>query len=183
MYKQVCHCKCFFLKLFISYKSFLWQFWHAKLYFSIWNPSSQYNPLYPTYGRGKSSSQLPSYLKRGYVSFLGGINLWFCFLFFNRRISAMASEGICGSGWKNIKSLCCCSTEIFGKVASQPAQSSPGQKPTKTREKQRVEIADVADFGGGSSQHLDTWLITMVTVSFLRIGLWDPFHMAELHSL
>ena len=53
----------------------------------------------------------------------------------------------------------------------------------KHGEKQRVEIADVADFGGGSSQHLDTWLITMVTVSFLRIGLWDPFHMAELHSL
>ena len=31
---------------------------------------------------------------------------------------------------------------------------------------------------GGSSQDLDQWLITMVIVSPLRIGLWDPFQMA-----
>ena len=33
---------------------------------------------------------------------------------------------------------------------------------------------------GGSSQDLDTWLITMVIVYPLRIGLWDPFQMAFL---
>ena len=27
------------------------------------------------------------------------------------------------------------------------------------------------------------WLITMVIVSALRIGLWDPFQMGELHGL
>ena len=27
------------------------------------------------------------------------------------------------------------------------------------------------------------WLIAMVIVSPLRIGLWDPFQMAELHGL
>ncbi len=31
---------------------------------------------------------------------------------------------------------------------------------------------------GGSSQDSDTWLITMVIISPLRIGLWDPFQMA-----
>ena len=30
---------------------------------------------------------------------------------------------------------------------------------------------------GGSSQDLDTWLVTMVIISPLRIGLWDPFQM------
>ena len=35
------------------------------------------------------------------------------------------------------------------------------------------------DILGGSSQDLDTWLVTMVTVvSPLRMGLWDPFQMA-----
>ena len=29
----------------------------------------------------------------------------------------------------------------------------------------------------------DTWLITMVIVSPLFLGLWDPFQMAELHGL
>ena len=33
---------------------------------------------------------------------------------------------------------------------------------------------------GGSSQDLDTWLATMVIVSPLRIGLWDPFQIAYL---
>ncbi len=35
---------------------------------------------------------------------------------------------------------------------------------------------------GGSSM-ICKWLITMVIVSPLRIGLWDPFHMAELYGL
>ena len=29
----------------------------------------------------------------------------------------------------------------------------------------------------------DTWLITMVIVKPRRMGLWDPFQMAELHGL
>ena len=30
---------------------------------------------------------------------------------------------------------------------------------------------------------LSKWLITMVSFRPLRIGLWDPFQMAELHGL
>ena len=30
---------------------------------------------------------------------------------------------------------------------------------------------------------LSMWLTTMNSVRPLRIGLWDPFHMAELHGL
>ena len=33
---------------------------------------------------------------------------------------------------------------------------------------------------GGSSHELDTWLISMAIISPLRIGLWDPFQVAEL---
>ena len=36
---------------------------------------------------------------------------------------------------------------------------------------------------GGSSQDLDTRLISMVIVSPQDLGLWDPFQMAELHGL
>ena len=36
---------------------------------------------------------------------------------------------------------------------------------------------------GGSSHELDTWLISMVIISPLRIGLWDPFQVAELYGL
>ena len=39
-------------------------------------------------------------------------------------------------------------------------------------------VDDLALLLGGSSQDLDTWFITMVIVSPLRIGLWDPFQMA-----
>ena len=36
---------------------------------------------------------------------------------------------------------------------------------------------------GGSSHDLDTWLIAMLIVSVLRIGLWEPLQMAELHGV
>ena len=42
---------------------------------------------------------------------------------------------------------------------------------------------DPIELLGGSPQDGRKWSISVVIVSPLRIGLWDPFQMAELHVL
>ena len=57
--------------------------------------------------------------------------------------------------------------------------------PEGTGSKERVLQKNILNLGDYLEDHPTTckWLITMVIVSPLRIGLWDPFQKAELHGL
>ena len=62
-------------------------------------------------------------------------------------------------------------------VVTTPTTTRRGRDPSSCEGREgceRCETQSLEGLLGRSSHDLDTWLITMVIVSPLRIGLWDP---------